>query len=564
MPNHALTSEPVARVLSRVQAKPSGTGWIARCPAHDDHTPSLSIAQGDDGRVLLNCFAGCSHQAIAAALGIEVRELFPAKGSDRTAPSRPSRPVREFKTSQEAVEAYRTKHGPEAAMWTYHDPRGEPIGLVLRWNRKDGKKDYRPVWRFGDRWRQSMPDTRPIYGLDRLTAAPGARVFVAEGEKCADLLAGLGLLSTTSPGGSNSAGKGDWSPLAGREVVIVPDEGESGRKYEADVLQQLAALDPPAKACPIALPGLADREDVEQFIDRVHGGDGQAARKAIEELAGRAAAATPRKRVTLGELLTDARMLAKPRTIASGWGVFDRVQPFEALEMGTVSVLSAPPGCYKTATMLRLARGFAEQGHQVAWLAGEMQARTLVRRMVCQCAQLTQSALLADPMPIWHRDRIERATARLAPIAERIEFVGAPIGLDDIRRAADGAAVVFVDYLQLIRHPDPGVRGHERLEEAMGVIAEAAQRSGAAFILASAQGREGGEKRGLQNATRGSSSIEFTADALYCAEAPRDKSRDGIKPFSVEFKCLKQREGAQMEIVVPIDGRTGVIAEDAP
>ena len=38
----------------------SGSGWSARCPAHEDHSPSLSISEGDDGRVLLHCFTGCT------------------------------------------------------------------------------------------------------------------------------------------------------------------------------------------------------------------------------------------------------------------------------------------------------------------------------------------------------------------------------------------------------------------------------------------------------------------------------------------------------------------------
>jgi replicative DNA helicase len=183
--------------------------------------------------------------------------------------------------------------------------------------------------------------------------------------------------------------------------------------------------------------------------------------------------------------------------------------------------------------------------------------------MVCQYAQLNQSVLLDQPAPEWLRNRIAVATARLERIAQRIEFVSAPIGFEDLQRAADGAAVVFVDYLQLIRHPDPGVRGHERIEDAMAKIAEAAQRTEAAFILAAAQGRsDAGEKRAVNNAARGSSSIEFTVDALYCAEDPGEQARRDGAGFTVEFKCFKQREGALIEFEVPIDGRTGLIVEE--
>lgn len=52
--------------------------YLARCPAHDDHDPSLSIKVLDDGRVLLHCFAGCAVESILMALRLEWSDLFPA------------------------------------------------------------------------------------------------------------------------------------------------------------------------------------------------------------------------------------------------------------------------------------------------------------------------------------------------------------------------------------------------------------------------------------------------------------------------------------------------------
>ncbi len=73
-------------LVGRLEAvRPKGTGkWQARCPAHDDREPSLSIREADDGRILVYCFAGCSVEAICAALGLTVRELF----ADSEPPSR--------------------------------------------------------------------------------------------------------------------------------------------------------------------------------------------------------------------------------------------------------------------------------------------------------------------------------------------------------------------------------------------------------------------------------------------------------------------------------------------
>ena len=56
----------------------SGPGkWIARCPAHDDKSPSLSIMDGDDGKALLHCFAGCESSDVVAAIGLSMSDLFP-------------------------------------------------------------------------------------------------------------------------------------------------------------------------------------------------------------------------------------------------------------------------------------------------------------------------------------------------------------------------------------------------------------------------------------------------------------------------------------------------------
>jgi hypothetical protein len=63
-------------ILDRLQGvKRSGPGWMARCPAHDDKNPSLSLRE-ENGKVLLHCFAGCTVEAICAASEIEVRDLF--------------------------------------------------------------------------------------------------------------------------------------------------------------------------------------------------------------------------------------------------------------------------------------------------------------------------------------------------------------------------------------------------------------------------------------------------------------------------------------------------------
>ncbi len=53
--------------------------YIARCPAHDDRSPSLSIKDGDDGRVLLHCFAGCGTEDVLSAIGLTFSDVMPER-----------------------------------------------------------------------------------------------------------------------------------------------------------------------------------------------------------------------------------------------------------------------------------------------------------------------------------------------------------------------------------------------------------------------------------------------------------------------------------------------------
>ena len=65
-------------ILSQLEGvRRSGRGYIAKCPAHNDRSPSLSIAQGNDGRILLYCHAGCLLDDVCKAIRISVNQLFP-------------------------------------------------------------------------------------------------------------------------------------------------------------------------------------------------------------------------------------------------------------------------------------------------------------------------------------------------------------------------------------------------------------------------------------------------------------------------------------------------------
>jgi len=260
---------PVEVLLSNLpDARRTGKGqWQAPCPAHDDRKPSLSIGENGDGAVLLHCHAGCSVPAVVSALGLNMRDLFPDRPETRRPKgTRHGKPApKTYPTARDAVAELERRHGPRSHWWTYTDAQGEPVGVIVRWDLPKGK-DIRPVSRNGAAWIiGAIQEPRPLYGLPELGDAK--RVYVCEGEKTVDAYRSVGLTSTTSPGGSKAAHKADWGPLAGKDVVMSPDNDTPGRGYVETAGGILAKLTPPTTVKMVELPDLPPGGDMVDYIE---------------------------------------------------------------------------------------------------------------------------------------------------------------------------------------------------------------------------------------------------------------------------------------------------------
>jgi 5S rRNA maturation endonuclease (ribonuclease M5) len=161
-----------------------GTGgqWSARCPAHEDRSPSLSARQ-IEGQALIFCHAGCTTANVMAALGVSMADLY-----------------------------------------------DEPRGVVYRYD------DGRVVHRSPDKGFRQSGRTRGAASLYRLSrvreaVAAGQTIYLVEGEKDVHALESVGLVATTSPMGSANWDKVDPIPLAGATVVLVADHDEQGHRY---------------------------------------------------------------------------------------------------------------------------------------------------------------------------------------------------------------------------------------------------------------------------------------------------------------------------------------------
>jgi putative DNA primase/helicase len=104
----------------------TGSGWIARCPSHDDQTPSLSLSEGNDGKVLVHCHAGCGQATVIDALrGLG---LWSGNEGAANAPVTPFRP----KSPEDGVIAA-SKSGAARALWARAQPlTGTIAGNYLR------------------------------------------------------------------------------------------------------------------------------------------------------------------------------------------------------------------------------------------------------------------------------------------------------------------------------------------------------------------------------------------------------------------------------------------------
>jgi hypothetical protein len=124
--------EPVWLMLDGLQGvRRSGTGWMARCPAHLDRVASLSVAAGDDGRALVYCHAGCNTDAILAAAGLAPADLFEPRP-----------------TSTKQVRATRRqKPSARPTLYVIRNRTGEPVAIHERIDTPPGK---RMSWRLPD------------------------------------------------------------------------------------------------------------------------------------------------------------------------------------------------------------------------------------------------------------------------------------------------------------------------------------------------------------------------------------------------------------------------------
>ncbi len=267
-------------------ARECGDGYLAKCPAHDDRRASLSVKEDGD-RLLLNCHAGCPTPTILRALGLTFSDLFL---------SAPARRNGHSGGGGQVIATY--DYQAEDGTLLYQVLRKLPKAFVQR--RPDGAGGW--TWRLGN-------TRRVLYRLPELLAAdPGATVYVAEGEKGVDRLRLAGAVATCSPHGAGKWRAAYAGHLAGRHVVILPDNDAPGRAHAETVARSLSGVAASVKV--LALPDLAAGADAYDWLEEGH---------TLAELEALAAAAPEWTPSTVASPLVAERDLAHAEALTHLW-----------------------------------------------------------------------------------------------------------------------------------------------------------------------------------------------------------------------------------------------------
>ncbi len=204
----------LTKLLSRLQGvKGANDRYTAKCPAHNDKNPSLSICR-KNGRILLRCFAGCRTEDILDCMGLRYTDLF-----DEPVPLSSNSPA-----SGKNVEAE----------YHYCSMDGEPAAVKVRF----AGKDFR--WKRPD-GSPGRGDTHPLYNWQNIREQSG--LFIVEGEKDADTLTRYGLPAVSFPDGAKSKWDSEYEAFfRGKNVILLPDNDSPGREFMKTVAVKLLPI----------------------------------------------------------------------------------------------------------------------------------------------------------------------------------------------------------------------------------------------------------------------------------------------------------------------------------
>lgn len=259
-----------------VALQANGKEWEGCCPFHADDTPSFTIFTGNDHNERFHCFgcgaAGDVVDFVQKIKNVSAREAIKILGGGSAGPNivpkrievvdiyariLPLPAPREIEVGKR-IKVYNPKRAGHEWEWgsftpsmvfPYFNADGSSLGYVLRREFDDGRKETPMVcWvrmPTGDEcWsRFPFPKPRPLYIGGGNPSLRDGQIVIVEGEKCADaMVAGSYRQAVSWAGGTFGIRHTDWSPLAGRSVIIWPDADGPGVKTAGEIAALLVGL----------------------------------------------------------------------------------------------------------------------------------------------------------------------------------------------------------------------------------------------------------------------------------------------------------------------------------
>ncbi len=533
--------------------------FVACCPAHDDHRQSLSIGRGEDGKTLLNCFAGCTKSDILRALSLELTDLFP-----------------ERKATEKAH-----KLGPIVATYDYRDERGELLYQVTRHDPKDFRQ-RRPDGMGG--WIKNLKDTRRVlFGLSALVAAdPFQTVYIVEGEKDVLNLRKVGLVATTAAGGAenwNITAGHAREVLKGRRVVVLPDNDAPGRRYARAVYESLRDV---AEVSVLELDGLPEKGDVSDWLAAGH------TAKELEAEVARLADADKTNGTVYWRLESPngnghhstGEWAEPPEVVPDGFVMAPEVVPailaqvddpwislglgtaeIAKLKLGGVAVLTGGSGSGKSTLAAAFLCEHADRVGPAMYATLELDAVELVARIIGMRVRAGWEDVLQGR--VGGEIMVQASPPRLAVVDGDIPVQSLEGKVERLRERFPGEPILLaLDYVQLMAMGDELRQATARVVEAVRCLAK---RLRIAVLLVSqtsrASGKDlrGGHVLGAETATTGAESSALERAAYVTLALGRQTKEDESGVSAVQLSIGKARFGGGDKVWgLRYDGRVGL------
>jgi hypothetical protein len=320
------------------------------CPFHDDHTPSAGIYQDDGGNWRFKCQScgvfGDVWDIQARNEGKDVAELL--KAVSRSASQQIDKPKSQNRVFATIDDLKAACPGIVEAAYTYTNPKTQqPDMIIVRSQTGDGKT-FRQARPCSGGFEMKAPEKPwPLYNRGRILNAD--TVVVVEGEKCVHALYDYGIVATTNPAGAGKAEYADWNILAGKNVIIWPDNDATGRKHMMQVEALLQKLEPAVRISAIEPTDLdlEEKEDVADYIQQLQavGVDvGSEIQRVIQQAKPKGIATRVSERI---EEIIEGKLEAVPLPWTSLSYLANAIIP------GTVTLLCGSPGASKSFMLIQ-------------------------------------------------------------------------------------------------------------------------------------------------------------------------------------------------------------------